>query len=214
MTEQTSKQQTIGDTLPPPVPWAAAAVRLLQGIVYHDDAGNVWESILAGMTPLRDYFARIGLLLIVNEEDGMAYLRQLDSEELPPEYQDIPRLFRSSRMGFEASLLCVVLREELRRFEEEIHDDARCVVTQSQILALWKTLIPDPSDEVRLNRTLGGHLSKLEEMKFVRQFEQSPPSWEVRRILKARLPLAELANLKQSLETELARRLTNAAGNR
>ncbi len=212
MTEQTIKQQTIGDTLPPPVPWAAAAVRLLQGIVYHDDAGNVWESILAGMTPLSDYFARIGLLLIVNEEDGMAYLRQLDSEELPPEYQDIPRLFRTSRMGFEASLLCVVLREELRRFEEEIQEDARCVVTQSQILAVWKTLIPDPADEVRLNRTLGGHLKKLEEMKFVRQFEQSPPSWEVRRILKARLPLAELAHLKQALETELARRLTKEAG--
>lgn len=209
MTEQIIRQQTIGDTLPPPVPWAAAAVRLLQGIVYHDDAGNVWESILAGMTPLSDYFARIGLLLIVNEEDGMAYLRQLDSEELPPEYQDIPRLFRTTRMGFEASLLCVVLREELRRFEEEIQDDARCVVKQSQILSVWKTLIPDSSDDVRLNRTLSGHLKKLEEIKFVRQFEQSPPSWEVRKILKARLPLAELAELKQSLEAELARRQAN-----
>ena len=197
---------SITDSLPPPVPWAPAAVRLLQGIVYHDDPGGVWESILAGLTPLSDYFARIGLLLVVSEEDGLAYLRQIDSEELPPEYQGIPRLFRTARMGFEASLLCVVLRDELRRFEEEIHDDRRCVIAQSDLLASWQTLITDEADEVRLNRALSGQLKKLEEMKFVRQFEKEPPTWEVRRILKARLPLSELETLKSSLESELLRR--------
>ncbi len=197
---------SLADSLPPPVPWAPAAVRLLQGIVYHDDAGGVWDSILAGRTPLSDYFARIGLLLVVSEEDGLAYLRQIDSEELPPEYQGIPRLFRTVRMGFEASLLCVVLRDELRRFEEEIHDDGRCVINQSDLLVTWQTLITDEADEVRLNRALSGQLRKLEEMKFVRQFEKEPPTWEIRRILKARLPLSELETLKASLETELLRR--------
>lgn len=57
--------------LPPPVPWAAAAVKLLQGIVYHDDPGEGWEAILAGVTPLSDYFARIGLLL-GNRSRGLA----------------------------------------------------------------------------------------------------------------------------------------------
>ena len=78
MTESSSEtdptpDDTFSDTMPPPVPWAPAAVRLLQGIVYHDDAGDRWERILSGVTPLTDYFARIGLQLIVNEEDGMAY---------------------------------------------------------------------------------------------------------------------------------------------
>lgn len=204
--DEAERRDRIG-TLPPAVPWAAAAVRLLQGIVYHDDPGGVWEAILAGYTPLSDYFARIGLLLIVSEEDGLAYLRQLDSEELPPEYQGIPRLFRTARLGFEASLLCVLLRDELRRFEEEIHDDGRCVISQSQLLEVWQTLIPDESDAVRLNRTLSGHLRKLEEIKFVRLFEKKPPSWEIRGILKARLPLSELEALRIALEAELARRL-------
>jgi hypothetical protein len=105
-----SQNETLSlDTLPPPVPWAPAAVRLLQGIVYHDDAGDTWNEILAGATPLGDYFVRIGLMLIVNEEDGMAYLRQIEPEVLPPEYPSIPKLFRSVRLTFEASLLCVLL---------------------------------------------------------------------------------------------------------
>jgi len=194
------------DTLPPPVPWAPAAVRLLQGIVYHDDTGGSWNEILAGATPLSDYFARIGLMLIVNEEDGMAYLRQIEPEVLPPDYPAIPKLFRSVRLTFEASLLCVLLRDELRRFEEEIHRDDRCVVDQSSLLELWQSLIPGEDDAVRANRNLGGQLRKLEELKFVRQFDKDPPSWEVRRILKARLPLEVLERLRFELESELKRR--------
>ncbi|KLU05668.1 hypothetical protein RISK_002300 [Rhodopirellula islandica] len=211
MTEPSSQtdptpDNTFSDTMPPPVPWAPAAVRLLQGIVYHDDAGDTWERILSGVTPLTDYFARIGLQLIVNEEDGMAYLRQIDPESLPPEYPSIPKLFRSVRLTFEASLLCVLLREELRQFEEEIHRDGRCVVTQAALLEVWQSLAPTETDDVRANRNLGGQLRKLEELKFVRQFEKDPPSWEVRRILKARLPLQKLERLRADLEAELERR--------
>lgn len=206
MTDDLQNAALSPDTLPPPVPWAPAAVRLLQGIVYHDDAGDAWNQILAGVTPLSDYFARIGLMLIVNEEDGMAYLRQIEPEVLPPEYPSIPKLFRSVRLTFEASLLCVLLRDELRRFEEEIHRDDRCVVEQSSLLEIWQSLIPGEDDTVRANRNLGGQLRKLEELKFVRQFESDPPSWEVRRILKARLPLEALERLRSDLEAELQRR--------
>ena len=97
MTDDSKNMVMSPDSLPPPVPWAPAAVRLLQGIVYHDDAGDTWNEILAGMTPLSDYFAKIGLMLVVNEEDGMAYLRQIEPEVLPPDYPLIPRLFRSVR---------------------------------------------------------------------------------------------------------------------
>lgn len=206
MNEDAANSSLSPDLLPPPVPWASAAVRLLQGIVYHDDAADTWDSILAGATPLSDFFARIGLLLVVNEEDGFAYLRQIEPESLPPDYPAVPKLFRSVRLSYEASLLCVLLREELRRFEEEIHRDCRCVVLQSSLLEIWQTLVPREEDAVRANRALSAQLRKLEELKFVRQFETEPASWEVRRILKARLPLAELERLRNDLEAEWLRR--------
>ena len=51
--------------LPPPAEWSAAAVRLLQGVVYHDDNRDVWEAILSHQSPLIDFFGRLGLLLVV-----------------------------------------------------------------------------------------------------------------------------------------------------
>lgn len=185
--------------LPEPAEWSAAAVRLLQGVVYHDDNQQVWDMLLRSVSPLTDYFGKLGLLLIVDESDGMAYLRQLDEEDVPPEYHSIPRLFRRTPLGYDTTLLCVLLRDSLRIFEEEDVQNERCVVSQNDLLALWQAFFPNQTDEVRLNRTLVSALRKLEELKFVRQFEQEPPSWEVRRIIKARLPLDDLERLRESL---------------
>ncbi|GAB5403429.1 MAG: hypothetical protein Aurels2KO_16600 [Aureliella sp.] len=185
------------ETLPPPAEWSAAAVRLLQGVIYNDDSHSVWETLLRNVSPLTDYFAKLGLQLIVDETSAMAYLRQPD-DDVPAEYQSVPRLFRRSQLSYDVTLLCVLLRDELRRYEEEDLQNERCVVSQSELLEVWKNFFPD-EDEVKRNRQLTTGLRKLEDLKFVRQFEKDPPSWEVRRIIKARLPLSELERIRQSL---------------
>jgi len=185
--------------LPPPAEWGAVAVRLLQGVVYHDDNSDTWECLLRSVSQLTDYFAKIGLHLIVDEADAMAYLRQPEDDEIAPESDHVPRLFRRSPLTYEATLLCVLLRDELRQFEEEDVQNERCVIAQSDLLSVWQAFFPESSDSVKLNRGLTAALRKLEDLKFVRQFEKEPPSWEVRRIIKARLPLAELERLRQSL---------------
>lgn len=179
--------------------WSPVAVRLLQGVVYHDDSREMWEQLLENVSPLTEYFGKLGLLLIVDEPDAMAYLRQLDEDEIPQDYPAVPRLFRRTPLGYEATLLCVLLRDQLRQYEEEDVQNERCVVSQNDLLSLWEAFFPDQSDMVRLNRTLTAALRKMEDLKFVRQFEKEPPTWEIRRIIKARLPLADLERLRCTL---------------
>ncbi len=188
----------VGETLPTYKDWSLAAVRLLQGPVYSDD--NAWELTLRHQSALSDYYARIGLMLIVDEAEGLAYLRQLAEDEARDEYQDLPRLFRRTRLGYDVTLLCVLLRDELRRFEEEDLDNSRCVIEQSDVLDVWKSFFPSSEDEVRLHRSLDSAFKKLETLRFVSRFGDTPGSWEVRRILKARLPVAELERLKDQLQ--------------
>ncbi len=179
--------------------WSPVAVRLLQGVVYHDDGREMWEQLLENVSPLTEYFGKLGLLLVVNEPDAMAYLRQLDEDEIPTDYPSMPRLFRRTPLGYDATLLCVLLRDELRQYEEEDVQNERCVVSQMDLLSLWEAFFPDQTDSVRLNRSLTAALRKMEELKFVRPFEKDPPTWEIRRIIKARLPLADLERLRVSL---------------
>ncbi len=190
---------TSHEVLPPPAEWSAAAVRLLQGVIYNDDSSEVWESLLCNTSPLSEYFAKLGLQLIVDETNAMAYLRQPDGDEVPADYDAVPRLFRRSQLGYDTTLLCVLLRDELRVYEEEDVHNERCVVLQSDLLATYRSFFSDEIDDVKLNRNLTAGLRKLEDLKFVRLFEKDPPSWEIRRIIKARLPLSELEQLRASL---------------
>jgi len=190
------------DRLPAYKDWSIGAVRLLQGAVYSDD--TCWDLVLRFQLPLKDYFARIGLQLVVDEPEGLSYVRQFGEDEVTDGYAELPRLFRRTRLGYDATLLCVLLRERLRRFEEEDLDNHRCVVEQSEVFESWKSFFPSGEDELRLQKTLETAFRKLDSMKFVTRFGDSPGNgtprrWEVRRILKARLPVSELEKLREQL---------------
>jgi Domain of unknown function (DUF4194) len=190
--------------------WSIAAVRLLQGVVYADEP-RIWEIVMSSQAQLLGHFARIGLLLVVDEPEGLAYLRQLGDDEMPAGYEKLPRLFRRTKLGYEETLLCVLLREVLRRFEEEDLHEERAVVELSALLERWRILTPAQHDDVRAQRELTAALGKLEDLGFVRRIAEEPPTWEVRRILKARLPVAELEDLKRRMLAASDRRATSTA---
>jgi hypothetical protein len=174
------------------------AVRLMQGVLYADDE-SAWEILLSYESDLIDYFARIGLAVVIDRAEGLAYLRQFGDEERLGGYERLPRLFRRTPLGYDATLLCVLLREEYRRFEDEDLENERCVVDVETLLDGWKSFFPAESDEVQLRKRLQAMLKKLEELKFVVKFESDNDEWEVRKILKARLPLEELELLRDRL---------------
>lgn len=187
--------------------WSIAAVRLLQGVVYSDDE-KVWNAVLSARSQLESYVARLGLLLVVDEAEGLSYVRQAEQDELPEGYERLPKLFHRSRLGYWTTLLCVLLREELRRFEEEDLHNERCVVEVSNLFDQWKAFFPTTYDEVRQRRELDSAISKLSDLGFVRRFGEEPEAWEIRRILKARLPASELETLKSQLLAASERRAT------
>lgn len=193
-----------GDALPEFREWSIAAVRLLQGVVYADDAA--WDILLTSRSSLAEHFGRLGLLIVVDEPEGFAYLQQLADDELPQGYDRVPKLFRRTRLGYDATLLCVLLREELRRFEEDELRDDRCVAAAADLFEHWKGFYPAATDEVRLRKGLAHALAQLEEMKFVRRLSTEPEEWEVRRILKARVPVSDLEDLRAQLAAAAGRR--------
>ena len=178
--------------------WSVAAVRLLQGVVYADD-DKTWTLVLANLPELQEYLGRLGLLLTVDESEGFAYLRQIESDDFPDGYDRLPKLFRRTRLGYGPTLLCVLLRDALLKFDEQDVDSERCVVETDALFEQWRNFFPKEHDELKLSKDLTAALRKLEELAFVRRYAEHPESWEVRRILKARLPAAELEDLRSQL---------------
>lgn len=186
--------------------WSIAAVKLLQGVIYNDEP-KVWDVLLRNRSPLESFFGRIGLCVVVDDADGYAYLTQLESDQLPEGHEHLPKLIRKTQIGYAQTLLCVMLRDELRRFEdEEVHNE-RCVVETQVLFEQWQAFFPVGSDEVRRRKELSAALSKVEELGFVAKFSAEPEAWEIRRALKARLPLAELERLRDELVAEVSEKV-------
>jgi hypothetical protein len=176
-----------------------AAVRLLQGVIYSDEA-PVWTILLDNESELADYFILLGLHLVIDRTEGLAYLKQLDEHELSGGYERLPKLFRKSPLGYEATILCVLLRDEYRRFEDEDLDNQRCVVSVEPLFELWQGFFPSVSDELQLRKSLLKSMNQLEKLKFVQAVKQSKDSWEVKKLLKARVTIEQLEDLKNRLQ--------------
>lgn len=176
-----------------------AAIRLLQGVIYADDAPT-WTILLENESDLSDYFNLIGMHLVIDRGEGLAYLKQLDEHERSSGYERLPKLFRKTPLGYEATILCVLLRDEYRRFEDEDLDNQRCVVSVEALFELWKTFFPAASDEINLRKGLLKAMSQLEKLKFVQSVKANVDSWEVRKLLKARLTIDQLEDLRSRLQ--------------
>jgi hypothetical protein len=175
-----------------------AAVKLLLGVLYSDD-GEAWSILLRNETDLEGYFCEIGLALVIDRAEGIAYLKQFDDDARTGGYERLPRLFRKTPLGFEPTMLCVLLRDEYRKFEEEDLDNERCVVETGDLFDQWSAFFPADTDEVALRKRLIGSLKQLERLKFVRNLSSDAHSWEVRKLLKVRIPVDELDNLRDRL---------------
>ena len=137
---------------------------------------RVWDILLASQTPLTEYFARIGLLLVVDEPEKPASSRAKI-------YDGLPKLSRA-RLGYDETLLCVLLHKELRRFEDEDLDNDRCGIDATQLFEQWQAIAPSQHDDA-CPAQLSAALGKLEDSSFVRKYSDEPEAWEIRRILKA-----------------------------
>ncbi|QDT98783.1 DUF4194 domain-containing protein [Gimesia aquarii] len=174
------------------------AVNLLQGVIYEEQA-DLWSLLLSNESDLSEYFCEIGLTLIIDRAEGIAYLRQFGDDERTGGYERLPRLFKKTPLSYKPTLLCVLLREEYRKFEEEDLDNERCVIEVDSLFELWKSCFPANSDEVILRKQLITALNQLEKIKFVATLKEEPGSWEVRKLLKARIPIDELEHLRDRL---------------
>ncbi len=177
---------------------SVAAVKLLQGAVYLDDA-KAWDLLLANRSRLESYFGRIGLVLVIDEPEGFAYLRQLEEHELPDGYDRMPKLIRKSRLGYDLTLFSVLLRDELRRHEEQNAEGGRCIADLDDLFTRLRELMPDMEDAVRSRKKLDHLVVRAQELGFLRKLPGEPPVYEIKPILKARITAERLDELKQQL---------------
>lgn len=58
---------------------AVSAIRLMQGVVCQET--DVWNDLVRHQGAVRDHFAVVGLDVVIDDDEGCAYLRTADTPE-------------------------------------------------------------------------------------------------------------------------------------
>ena len=159
--------------------------QLMKGVVYRDTHEKIWDHLVQLQPQVRDYVAVIGLLVVVDEAEGYAFLRQRSADEDgDPDDVPLPRLVPRRALSFHVSLLLALLRKKLAEFDAS-NSDARLMLTREQIADMVRLFLPPTSNEARLVDQIDSYIVKVVELGFLRPVKSADSLFEVRRILKA-----------------------------
>jgi hypothetical protein len=178
-----------------PKPYAPVILKLLQGVIYSDDPH--WQRLQNYLTPIREYFRVIGLQVQNYETEGFAYLEQPDPD---PEdaTEPLPRLTTRHRLSFKVTVLCVLLREQLRQFDSS-DSTGRLVVSIEKLRDLLQPYLHAGNNEVKFRQEVDKLVQQVLELGFLKRLSSQEERYEIRPILKAKVDAKMLEDLKKKL---------------
>jgi len=181
--------------------YASVIIRLLQSVIYDDDR-KYWNDVLNHETSVRDYFSKIGIELILNRQDGFAYLKQMEFAE--DDKTKPIQLIRKTPLTYEVSLLCVLLREWLDESEVKMSSD-KLFVTGRQIKERVDLFFKDKANRKRLLDKFDSLIKTARDLGFLylnNEDALNPDNnqYEIKKIIKAKIKNEKLEELKNKLK--------------
>jgi hypothetical protein len=154
---------------------------LMKGVVYRDTHEKAWQHLVQLVPRVSDYVATLGLVVVVDESEGYAFLRSRPED---PDDDSIPRLIPRHALSFHTSLLLALLRKKLA--ESDAADDGyRLILSRDQILDTMLMFMRTSSNEAKVTDQIDRTISKVVDLGFLRRMPKQDNQFEVRRVLKA-----------------------------
>lgn len=174
-----------------------AIVALMKGVVYKDKHPRHWSTILGSFAAVNSHFIYVGLELFLDEAEGFAFLKQIFNENDP---DPLPRLIPKRPLGFQVSLICVLLRKRLAEHDAAT-SEPRLIMTEEEVFDMVKAFIPEKTNEAKLHDEIRRNITKVAEIGFLDELKMAEETtYEVRRIIKAAFNADALTNLDNLLE--------------
>lgn len=175
--------------------FSKALVTLLREVVAKGES-SVWNTVTERRIDIGDYLAKIGLYLVVDEENGYAYVKQKEESGLP-------KLVRRMPLSFSMSLFLVMLRNEINEYDAA-HGDSALVVEKTRIVSHMRRYYPKITDEVKFENKIDAMIGKAEAWKFIERAGGRDEAYEVKPILRSFIDAEWLAQFNDALKAYIA----------
>ena len=176
-------------------PYSKAIVRLLKSTVERNS--NVWDDVINYQNEIQDYIIKIGLELIVKKDEGFAFIKQLEDSE-----GNTLGLVQRRQIGFETSIVLVVLRQSLEEFDSNPTQLAtEKFITSTEIKDELELFLPEKYDRVRFIKELDRYINSAVELGYLKEISKkdNETKYQIHRIIKEKITLDVLRDFKNKL---------------
>jgi hypothetical protein len=188
--------------------WSDVCVRLLQGPIFEEDNKEIFESLRLWNKDINTYFNVIGLKLFYSDEIDYSYLEQIEDED-GIVINNLNRLLRRHPLTFEVSLVLLILREELDKFEIETINNENLILKESEIADLVEPYYQNNSDNIKYKDMISSSLNYIVNMNFIKRISRREENLQlstdrefiIRNIIRAKVDASFLKEFKDCLET-------------
>lgn len=189
-------------------------LNLCKGVVFRDRHSILWQELLPQVAAINKFLQVLNLQVIIDNEEGYAYLQQLPTSEDGEE--TLPSLIQNRSLSYPVSLLCVLLRKHLIVSEVE-EGQSRVVIARHEIQEMLKIFLGEKKSEAKIIDRINQYITKVVDLGFLRPMKQnyehsgsdnsgkrtgrSDDKFEIIRVIKAFVDANWLKDLQHTLES-------------
>ncbi len=177
-------------------PYSKAIVRLLKSPV--DRNSSVWEKVITYQSQIQEYIGQIGLELIVKKDEGFAFVKQLEDNE-----GNTIGLVQRRQIGFETSIVLVVLRHSLEEFDSNPTQLAtEKFITDSEIKEELELFLQEGYNKLKFKKELEKYIRNVVELGYLKEISKkdNETKYKIHRIIKEKITLDILQEFKTKLQ--------------
>jgi hypothetical protein len=180
-------------------PYTKAIIRLLNRGVVESNA-TVWDDITKNyQIEIQEYLAQIGVELIVKKDEGFAFLKQLEDNE-----ENTLGLITRRQMGYETSVVLVVLRQSLEEFDSNptSFQGTQKFITNTEIKEQVELFLSEGYNKSKFQKELDTCINKIVELGYLKEMSKkdNETKYQIHRIIKEKVTLDILNEFKTKLQ--------------
>lgn len=178
-------------------PYSKAIIRLLKSTVERNS--HVWDDVINYQAEIQEYISQIGLELIVKKDEGYAFVKQFEDSE-----GNTLGLIARRQVGFETSILLVVLRQSLEDFDNNPtqFQVAEKFITDSEIKEELELFLQEGYNKIRFQKDLEKYIKNVVEFGYLKEVskKENETKYQIQRIIKEKVTLDILQEFKTKLQ--------------
>jgi len=177
-------------------PYSKAIVKLLKSPV--ERASGVWEDIIYYQSEIQEYISQIGLELVVKRDEGFAFIKQFEDSD-----GNTLGLVTRRQIGFETSIVLVVLRQSLEEFDSNPTQLAtEKFITDSEIKDELELFLQEGYNKLKFKKELDKYIKNVVELGYLKIVSEkdNETKYQIHRIIKEKITLDILQDFKTKLE--------------